>query len=114
MEAAARPLPKLDTTPPVTKTYFADMDATSSGEFLDGPYRVDTIEYDRDGAGGEQKITAVWTARLVTVEIMSGFKSLGAIWETSESRRGDRGSGGCGSRRGRGGNTLRHGPDAGA
>ena len=29
MEAAARPLPKLDTTPPVTKTYFADIDATS-------------------------------------------------------------------------------------
>src|ERR1700683_2911183 len=29
IEAAARPLPKLDTTPPVTKTYFADMNATS-------------------------------------------------------------------------------------
>src|SRR5580693_925407 len=29
MEAAARPLPRLDTTPPVTKTYFADIDATS-------------------------------------------------------------------------------------
>src|SRR5580698_1187057 len=29
MEAAARPLPRLDTTPPVTKTYFADINATS-------------------------------------------------------------------------------------
>jgi hypothetical protein len=54
------------------------MDATSSGEFLDGPYRVDTIEYDREVAGGEQKITAGRAARLVTVEILSGFKSLGS------------------------------------
>src|ERR1035438_3854858 len=29
IEAAARPLPKLDTTPPVTKTYFAVIAATS-------------------------------------------------------------------------------------
>src|SRR5579871_2817309 len=29
MEAAARPLPRLDTTPPVTKMYFADKFATS-------------------------------------------------------------------------------------
>src|ERR1039458_7959839 len=29
IDAAARPLPRLDTTPPVTKTYFADIDATS-------------------------------------------------------------------------------------
>src|SRR5882757_809989 len=29
MEAAARPLPSEDTTPPVTKMYFADMSATS-------------------------------------------------------------------------------------
>jgi hypothetical protein len=29
MEAAASPLPKLDTTPPVTKMYFADIGATS-------------------------------------------------------------------------------------
>src|SRR5665213_247935 len=29
MEAAARPLPRLDTTPPVTKMYFADINATS-------------------------------------------------------------------------------------
>src|ERR1700729_1416218 len=32
IEAAARPLPSEDTTPPVTKMYFADMSATS----LDG------------------------------------------------------------------------------
>src|ERR1700749_191346 len=30
MEAAARPLPSEDTTPPVTKMYFADIPATSS------------------------------------------------------------------------------------
>src|SRR5271155_1386775 len=29
IEAAARPLPSEDTTPPVTKMYFADMSATS-------------------------------------------------------------------------------------
>src|SRR6266567_2187481 len=33
MEAAASPLPRLDTTPPVTKTYFADMNALSSLNF---------------------------------------------------------------------------------
>src|ERR1700748_78004 len=32
MEAAARPLPREDTTPPVTKMYFADMSATSLNE----------------------------------------------------------------------------------
>src|SRR5271155_1475276 len=32
MEAAARPLPSEDTTPPVTKMYFADMSATSLDE----------------------------------------------------------------------------------
>src|SRR5437660_10369211 len=34
MEAAARPLPSEDTTPPVTKMYFADMSATSLVDFL--------------------------------------------------------------------------------
>src|ERR1700733_3639065 len=34
MEAAARPLPREDTTPPVTKMYFADMSATSLYMFL--------------------------------------------------------------------------------
>jgi hypothetical protein len=28
MEAAARPLPNEDTTPPVTKMYFADIDSS--------------------------------------------------------------------------------------
>src|ERR1700733_12098191 len=32
MEAAARPFPNEDTTPPVTKMYFADMSATSLDE----------------------------------------------------------------------------------
>jgi hypothetical protein len=50
MEAAARPLPKLDTTPPVTKTYFADIDATSGLECWDWPYLVGTIKYDRVSA----------------------------------------------------------------
>ncbi len=51
MEAAARPLPKLDTTPPVTKTYFADMGATSILECCDWTYLVGTIKYGRDGGG---------------------------------------------------------------
>src|ERR1700760_3486345 len=50
MDAAARPLPKLDTTPPVTKTYFADIDATSGLEWWDWPYLVGTIKYDRVSA----------------------------------------------------------------
>src|SRR5271154_6671870 len=48
MEAAARPLPKLDTTPPVTKTYFADMDATSLLDCCDWTYRVGTFKYGRN------------------------------------------------------------------
>jgi hypothetical protein len=47
MEAAARPLPKLDTTPPVTKTYFADIDATSFLDCCDWTYLVGTIKYGR-------------------------------------------------------------------
>jgi hypothetical protein len=54
------------------------MDAASLGDFWDWPYEVDTIEYDREVAGGEQKITAGRAARLATVGIMSGFKSLGS------------------------------------
>src|SRR6266496_6487581 len=34
MEAAARPLPSEDTTPPVTKMYFADIDSSSSDCFV--------------------------------------------------------------------------------
>ena len=56
MEAAARPLPKLDTTPPVTKTYFADIDATSLLDCWDWPYLVGTIKYGRDGREAKQKI----------------------------------------------------------
>jgi hypothetical protein len=47
MEAAASPLPKLDTTPPVTKTYFADIDATSLLNCCDWTYLVGTIKYGR-------------------------------------------------------------------
>src|SRR5215469_65984 len=47
IDAAASPLPKLDTTPPVTKTYFADIDATSSLECWGWEYLVGTIKYDR-------------------------------------------------------------------
>src|SRR5580698_3872782 len=48
IEAAARPLPKLDTTPPVTKTYFADIAATSLFNCLDWPYQGCTIKYGRN------------------------------------------------------------------
>src|ERR1700722_5577166 len=47
IEAAARPLPKLDTTPPVTKTYFADIAATSLLNCLDWPSKGCTIKYGR-------------------------------------------------------------------
>src|ERR1700753_2664520 len=47
IDAAARPLPKLDTTPPVTKTYFADIAATSELECANWTYRVGTIKYGR-------------------------------------------------------------------
>src|SRR3984885_1293557 len=56
IEAAARPLPKLDTTPPVTKTYFADIDATSLLDCADWPYQVGTIKYDRHSTAKKQKI----------------------------------------------------------
>jgi hypothetical protein len=51
MEAAAKPFPKLDTTPPVTKTYFADIGATSILECCDWTYLVGTIKYRRDWGG---------------------------------------------------------------
>src|ERR1700722_4864061 len=47
MDAAESPLPRLDTTPPVTKTYFADIDATSELECWVWPYLVGTIKYAR-------------------------------------------------------------------
>src|SRR5580700_11320884 len=53
IEAAARPLPKLDTTPPVTKTYFADIAATSLLNCLDWPYKGCTIKYGRVLVGNE-------------------------------------------------------------
>jgi hypothetical protein len=62
MEAAARPLPKLDTTPPVTKTYFADIDATSGLECWDWPYLVGTIKYGRVGAAMKVEIRYPITA----------------------------------------------------
>ena len=78
MEAAARPLPKLDTTPPVTKTYFADMGATSFFDCWDGPYRVDTIEYDRDGARRKEKKAMGGVRRTAMAKSLSGFKNLGS------------------------------------
>src|SRR5208282_6783389 len=54
IDAAARPLPKLDTTPPVTKTYFADIAATSSLSFWDWPYLVGTFKYGRDSGCDER------------------------------------------------------------
>src|ERR1039458_1613173 len=47
IEAAASPLPRLDTTPPVTKTYFADIDATSCLNCLDWACLVGKIRYVR-------------------------------------------------------------------
>jgi hypothetical protein len=40
-------LPKLDTTPPVTKTYFADIDAASLFSCCGWTYLVGTIKYGR-------------------------------------------------------------------
>src|ERR1700748_2700502 len=56
MEAAARPLPKLDTTPPVTKTYFADIAATSLLNCWDWPNKGCTIKYGRDGRAAKVEI----------------------------------------------------------
>ncbi len=56
MEAAARPLPKLDTTPPVTKTYFADIDATSLWDCCDWTYLVGTFKYGRVWVAAKEEI----------------------------------------------------------
>jgi hypothetical protein len=56
IEAAARPLPKLDTTPPVTKTYFADIAATSLFDCWVWPYLVGTIKYGRNSVYIEAKM----------------------------------------------------------
>jgi hypothetical protein len=53
-------LPKLDTTPPVTKTYFADIDATSSLSFWDWPYLVGTFKYGKIRAAEEEEKSAVF------------------------------------------------------
>jgi hypothetical protein len=49
-------LPRLDTTPPVTKTYFADIAAASLFGFWDWPYLVGTVKYDRKSGAGEGKM----------------------------------------------------------
>jgi len=68
-------LPKLDTTPPVTKTYFADIDATSSLSFWDWPYLVGTFKYGRDLGCGERGnyggVDDKWTmSRLTRLDAM--------------------------------------------
>jgi hypothetical protein len=63
MEAAASPLPKLDTTPPVTKTYFADICATSRLNVWDWTYLVGTIKYGRVSYANKVEIQAEYTER---------------------------------------------------
>src|SRR5258707_8088479 len=65
IEAAARPLPSEDTTPPVTKMYFADMSATSLFDFL----------------------FCAWCARLSMAGFGDGGKWLIALWESVDSLR---------------------------
>jgi hypothetical protein len=49
-------LPKLDTTPPVTKTYFADIAATSLFNCWVWTYLVGTIKYGRNSIFIEAKM----------------------------------------------------------
>src|ERR1035441_10800809 len=76
IEAAARPLPKLDTTPPVTKTYFADIGATSLLNCWDWPELVDTIKYDRDRDGKEAEILPARIGSSNAVHNQLGFMAL--------------------------------------
>src|SRR5215469_1963920 len=70
IEAAASPLPRLDTTPPVTKTYFADIDATSSLKCWDWPYLVGTIKYDRETK-----------AKKVEIQVRLIQKGTASLWD---------------------------------
>src|SRR5277367_1295759 len=53
MEAAARPLPSEDTTPPVTKMYFADIFASPNFDGIGWTCRAGTSKYCRFGEGWE-------------------------------------------------------------
>src|ERR1700758_456207 len=84
IDAAARPLPRLDTTPPVTKTYFADIAATSLFSCWDWPYLVGTIKYDRKSVAIEplngyrraQSGLGSFEARAVKSESLGPFSHL--------------------------------------
>jgi hypothetical protein len=54
MEAAARPLPRLDTTPPVTKMYFADI--ASSPFYCGWNWRTGWAHISIAGSENEGKI----------------------------------------------------------
>src|SRR5271156_4303785 len=56
MEAAARPLPSEDTTPPVTKMYFADIFASPNFDGIGWTCGVCTSDYCKFGGGLEGRI----------------------------------------------------------
>src|SRR5450432_3677890 len=67
IDAAARPLPRLDTTPPVTKMYFADIGA--SPYFCWFGWRTGWADTSIAGTWGEgkgrsERVCQVWRARL--------------------------------------------------
>ena len=76
MEAAASPLPREDTTPPVTKMYFADMSATSLTE-LEVCAWCARLSIAGSGDGGNG-LTFRWNWG--DYEVGSTTKSLIAIW----------------------------------
>src|SRR6185312_13676937 len=56
-EAAARPFPRLDTTPPVTKMYLADIGAAPWTGICVGSYWVGTIYFRRSRNREERNFT---------------------------------------------------------
>jgi len=69
-------LPKLDTTPPVTKTYFADIGATSLFDCWDWSELMDTINYDRDRCEKKAEISPAQINSHKAVDNQLGFIAL--------------------------------------
>src|SRR5580698_9086237 len=61
-DAAASPLPRLDTTPPVTKMYLADMGAIPWKVCGCGSYEVGTYHFRRSEDGCKQFFNQIYKA----------------------------------------------------
>ena len=91
MEAAARPLPRLDTTPPVTKTYFADIDATPLLNCSDWTYLVGTFKYYRVSSSSE---TENWLDASSTTILHSNLFFFSGLSGHEKLKTADRGENG--------------------